>query len=126
MGGRDPKAGQVLDGLVRGVGRDRGGEPALAEAEGSEPRQLGARLNEEVDAGDAEVGDAVTDELDHVVGPDEQDVEVEVADAGDEAPIVLVKDEAGVMQEIQRRLDEAALVRYRQPQSLPHRSFRTG
>ena len=81
VGRRDAQAGEVLDAPVRRVVGDRGREPAPAVAERADPRQLGAGLGEEVDAGDAEVGDAVADELDDVVRPDEQDVEVVVLDA---------------------------------------------
>ena len=81
---------------------------------------------EEVDAGDPEVGDAVADELDHVVGPDEQDVEVVVLDERDEAPVVLLEDEAGVMEQPQGRLDEPALVGDREAQAAGHRSPATG
>ena len=66
----------------------------------------------------AEVGHAVADELDDVVRPDEQDVEVEVLDAGDEAPVVLLEDEAGVVEQRERRLDEPALVRDREAEAL--------
>ena len=58
-----------------------------------------------------EVGDAIADELDHVVGPDEEDVEIEVLDARDEAAVVLLEDEAGIVQQGERRLDQPALVR---------------
>ena len=126
MGRGDAQARELLDRLVRGVGRDGGGEPALAVAEGSQPRQLGAGLDEEVDAGDAEVGDAIADELDHVVRADEEHVEVEVADARDEAPVVLVEDQACVMQQRQGRLDEPALVRDRKAEAVSHASDRTG
>ena len=126
MGRRDTKSGQILDRLVRGIGRDRRREPALAEAELPKAGQLCAGLHEEVDAGHAQVGDTVTDELDDVVRADEQHVEIEVPDAGDEAPVVLVEDEAGVVEEGERRFDEPALVRDREAEALPHRSFRTG
>jgi tripartite-type tricarboxylate transporter receptor subunit TctC len=126
VGGGDAKAGELLDRLVRGVGRDGGGEAALAIAEGSQPRQLGAGLDEEVDAGDAEVGDAIADELDHVVRTHEEHVEVEVADARDEAPIVLVEDQARVVQQREGRLDKAALVRDRKTKAVSHASDRTG
>ena len=117
VGRRDPQAGEVLDGLVRRVVRDGRGEPAAAVAEDADARQLGAGLAQEVDAGDPEVGDAVADELDDVVRPDEQDVEVEVLDARDQAAVVLLEDEAGVVEQPQRRLDEPALVRDREAQA---------
>ena len=50
VGGRDAQAGEVLDGLVRRVVRDRGREPAAAVAERADARQLGAGLAQEVDA----------------------------------------------------------------------------
>ena len=102
----------------RGAGcpRDGGGEAALAVAERAQARQLGAGLGEEVVAGDPEIGDAVADELDDVVRPDEEDVEVEVPDPRDEAPLVLLEDEAGVVEQLDRRFDEAALVRDGEPQ----------
>ena len=74
----------------------------------------------------AEVRDAVTDELDDVVRADEQDVEVVVLDEGDEAPVVLLEDEAGIVQQAQRRLDEPALVWDREAQATGHRSPATG
>ena len=49
VGRRDAQAGQVLDRLVRRVGRDRGREPAAAVAERADARQLRAGLGEEVD-----------------------------------------------------------------------------
>ena len=98
------------------VGRDGGREPAAAVAELADPRQLGAGLGQQVDAGDAEVGDAVADELDDVVRAHEQDVELEVLDARDEAAVVLLEDEAGVVEQAQGRLDQPALVRDGQPQ----------
>ena len=122
VGRRDPQAGQVLDGLLRRVVRDGRGEPAAPVAEVADARQLGAGLGQQVDAGDPEVGDAVADELDDVVRAHEQDVEVEVLDARDEAPVVLLEDEPGVVQQAQGRFDQPALVRDGQPQALAHRS----
>ena len=109
-----------------GVVRDRGGEPAAAVAERPDLRQVGAGLAQQVDAGDAEVGDAVADELDDVVGPDEQDVELVVLDERDEAAVVLLEDEAGVVEQAQGRLDHPALVRDGEPQASAHRSPATG
>ncbi len=120
MGGRDPQTGQVLDGPVRRVGGDRGRQAAATVAEVADTRQFGARLAQQVDAGDPQVGDAVPDELDDVVGPDEQDVEVVVLDARDQAPVVLVEDEARVVEQAQGRFDEAALVRDGQAEALGH------
>ncbi len=102
------------------VGRDRGDEPAAAIAEVAEARQLGRGLRQEIHAGHPEIGDTVGDELDDVVRPDEQDVEVEVLDACDEAPIMLLEDEAGVVEEGQRRLDEPALVGDGQAEAVAH------
>ena len=103
-----------VDGLVRRVVRDRGGEAAAAVAErrgrGAARRRSRLRRSTPVIA---EVGDAVADELDDVVRAHEQDVEVVVLDARDEAPVVLLEDEPGVVEQAQRRLDEAALVRDR-------------
>ena len=111
VGRGDAEAGEVLDRLVGRVVRDGGGQPAAAVAELADPGQLGAGLGQEVDAGDPEVGDAVADELDDVVGADEQDVEVVVLDARDEAAVVLLEDEAGIVEQPQGRLDQPALVR---------------
>ena len=108
------------------VGRHGGGEPAAAVAQVADARELGAGLAQQVHAGDAQVRDAVADELDHVVRADEQDVEVEVLDARDEAPVVLFEDEAGVVEEAQGRFDQPALVRDGQPQALGHRLRRWG
>ena len=110
MGGRDAEAGEVLDRAIAAVRRHRGRKPALAVAERTEPRQLGPGFGQEILAGDPEVGDAVADELDHVVRPDEQDVEIEVPNAGHQAALVVLEDEARVSQQLDARLDEAALV----------------
>src|SRR6185503_17135664 len=88
VGGRDADAAQVTELAIRAVGGDGGGKPALAVAEGAESRQFRAGLREEVLPGDPEVGDAVADELDHIVRADEKDVEVEVPNPRDEAPLV--------------------------------------
>ena len=72
--------------------------------------------------GDPEVGDAVADELDDVVRADEQDVELEVLDARDEAAVVLLEDEAGVVEQLERRLDHPPLVGDGEAEALPHRS----
>ena len=113
-------------GLVRRVVGDGRREPAASVAERSDHGQLGAGLVEEIDAGDPEVGHPVADELDHVVGPDEQDVEVVVLDQRDQASVVLLEHQAGVMQQPQRRLDEPALVGDREAQAAGHRSPATG
>ena len=120
---RPASSSTVGDGSVV---RDGGGEPAAAVAEGADPRQVGAGLAQEVESGDAEVGDAVADELDDVVGPDEQDVEVVVLDERDEAPVVLLEDEAGVVEQPEGRLDHPALVRDREAKAAAHRSPATG
>ena len=113
VGGRDAHAGQGLDRLDRRVRRHGGGEAAAAVAQLADHGQRRAGLGQQVDAGHAEVGHAVADELDDVVGPDEQDVQVEVLDPGDEAAVVLLEDQAGIVQQGQGGLDEAALVRGR-------------
>ena len=110
VGRGDSDAGQVLEGLVRRVCGGRGGEPAAAVAEVADAGQFGAGLGEQVDARDADVGNAVADEFDDVVRPHEQDVEVEVLDARDQAAVVLLEDEARVMKQGERRLDQAPLV----------------
>ena len=96
---RDAQPGEILDRLVGRVGGYGGGEAAPAVPELADARQLGAGLGQEVDARDAQVRHAVADELDDVVRADEEDVEVEVLDARDEAPVVLLEDETGVMEE---------------------------
>ena len=106
----DSGAGEVLEGLVRRIGGRRGGQPAAPVAEVAQPRQLGAGLGDEVDARDADVGHAVADELDDVVRAHEQDVEIEVLDARNEAAVMLLEHEAGVMEECERRIDESTLV----------------
>ena len=93
--------------------RDRDREPAAAVAERPDDGSSAPVSRQEIEAGDAEIRDAVADELDDVVGPDEEDVEVEVLDPRDEAPVVLLEDQAGIVEERERRLDEAALVRDR-------------
>ena len=120
VGGRDAQAAQVLDGSIGRVVRDGGRQAAAAIPELADPRQLGAGLRQEVDAGDPEVGDTIADELDDVVGPDEQDVEVMVLDAGHEAAVVLVEHEPGVVEEPQGRFDHPSLVRDGEAEALPH------
>jgi hypothetical protein len=90
-------------------------------AELADARQLRSRLGEEVDPGDPEVRHAVADEFDHVVRAHEQDVEVEVLDPRDQAPIVLFEHEPRVMEQVQGGFDQAPLVGDRQPQPLGHR-----
>ena len=92
-------------------------------AEVADTGQRGTGLAQEVHAGDPEVGDAVPDELDHVVGPHEQDVEIEVLDTRDEAPVVFLEDEAGVVEQPQRGLDQPPLVGNGESQSVGHGSF---
>ena len=77
-------------------------------------------------ATDAQIRHAVAHELDDVVGPDEQDVQVEVLDPGDQAAVVLLEDEPGVVQQEQGRLDQSALVGDRQAQAVSHRSVPAG
>ncbi len=89
-------------------------------------RQVRAGLDEQVDTGHPEVRDAVADELDDVVRADEEDVEIEVLDPGDEAPIVLLEDEPRIVEEGEGRLDQSALVRDREPEAVPHRSVPDG
>ncbi len=120
MGGRDSQAGELLDAGLRRVVGDRRGEPAATVAELADAWQLGTGLGQEVDPGDPEVGDPVADELDDVVRAHEEDVEVEVLDARDEAAVVLLEDEAGIVQQAQGRFDQAALVGDRQPEALVH------
>ena len=111
MGGRDAEAREVVELAEGAVGGDRRGQPALAVAEGPKPGQLRPGLGQQVLARDAQVGDAIPDELDHVVGPDEQDVEIEVPDAGDEASLMLLEHKTGIAEQLDGRLDETALVR---------------
>ena len=126
VGCRDPQAGQVLDGLVRQIIRNGGGEAALPVAEVADPRQLRARLGQQVDAGDAEVRHAVADELDDVVRAHEEHVEVVVLDARDETAVVLIKHEARIVEEPKGRFDQPSLVRDGQPEALSHRSTAVG
>jgi hypothetical protein len=122
VGRRDARPGKILDGAIRAVVRGRRGEPAAAVAQLADARQLRAGLGQQVDPGDPEVRDAIADELDHVVGADEQDVQVVVLDAGDEGSVVLFEHQAGVAEQVDGRLDEATLVGDRQPEALGHRS----
>src|SRR5439155_22028110 len=115
-----------LDRLIGCVARHRGGQPTAAIAEPADDRQLRAGLGEEVLSGDPEIGDAVADELDDVVGPDEEDVERVVLDARDKAAVALLEDEPGVVEEPEGRLDEAALVRDCEADPVPHRSAPAG
>ena len=49
-----------------------------------------------------------------------------VLDACDEAPVMLLEDEAGIVEQPQGGLEEAALVRDGEAESLPHRSVPIG
>jgi hypothetical protein len=126
MGRGNAQTIEVTDRAVRRVVRDRGSETAVAVAELAHAGQLGARLDQQVDAGDPEVGYAVTDEFDDVVRPNEQDVEVEVLHAGDERAVVLLEHEPGVVEQLDRRLDQPPLVGDGQAQALAHRSTPVG
>ncbi len=123
---RDPCVGKVGDRRVRRIDRHCCRQAASTVAEEAQDGQLRARLGEEILAGDAEVGDAVTDELDDVAGPDEQDVEGEVLDPDHEASIVLLEHEAGIVEEFQRRFDQAPLVGDREAEAFAHRSAPVG
>ena len=117
VGGGEAEVAQVLDRPGLRVVRDGGFEPAAAVAELGEDRQLGAGLQQQVRAGDAQVRDAVADELDDVLGPDEQDVQREVLDVADERSGVVLEHQAGVTEEVQRGLDEATLVGHREAET---------
>ncbi len=106
-----------------GVGRHEAAAPV---AQLAEHRKIDAALGQDVAARDARVGDAVVDELDDVAGPHEQDVERVVLDACDEAAVVLLEDEAGIVEQAQGGLEEAALVRDGETETLPHRSVPSG
>ena len=99
---------------------DGGGQAASPVPQLADPRQLRAGLREEVDARDPEVGHAIADELDDVVRPDEQDVEVVVLDTRHEAAVVLIEHEPGVVKEPKGGFDHPTLVRDREAQALPH------
>ena len=103
-----------------------GRQATAAVAKIPEHRQVGAALGEDVHAGHARVRDAVGDELDHVAGAHEQDVQRVVLDARDEAAIVLLEHEARIVQQAERRLDQPALVGDGETESLPHRSVPAG
>ena len=126
VGGCHAQAGQILDGLVGRVVRDGCREATPPVAEVTDARQLGARLGQQVDAGDPEVGHAVADELDDVVRAHEQDIEVVVLDPRDEAAVVLVEHESCVVQEPEGRFDEPSLVRDGQSKAVSHRSTAVG
>ena len=122
----DTETGEILDRPVRRVVGHSGSEAAPAVAERADARKFGGGFAQQIDAGDAEVGDAVADEFDHVVGPDEEDVEVVVLDERDQASVVLLEDEARIVEEAQRRLDHPSLVGDGQPKARLHRSPATG
>ena len=116
VGRRNAAAGQVVNVSMRCADRDGRGEAAAPEAEKADGRQVDAGLAQQIDARDAEVGHAVADELHDVVRSDEEDVQVVVLDAGDQAALLLREDEPGVVQEGHRGLDETPLVGHRKPQ----------
>jgi hypothetical protein len=126
VGGGDSQSGEILQPARRGVGRNGRRQAAAAIAKLPDARQLRAGFDQEVDAGDAQVGHAVADELDDVVRPHEQDVEIEVLDASHQRAIVLFEDQPGVTQELHRRVDEAALVGDGEAEAVPHLSVPTG
>ena len=124
--GGDPDAGEIRDGLVGRV-RGRGGdEAATPVAQLAEHRKVDTALGQDVAARDARVRDAVVDELDDVAGSHEQDVERVVLDARDEAPVMLLEDQAGIVQQAEGGLEETALVGDRETETLPHRSVPSG
>ena len=49
-----------------------------------------------------------------------------VLDARDQAPVVLLEDQAGVVEQAERGLEEAALVRDGEAEALSHRSWPSG
>ncbi len=110
MGRGDAMPGEIADRSQVGIIGDCDGEPTSAIAEIADPWQLRSGLGKEVEPGDTEVSDAVADELDDVAGPNEEDVERVVLDPRDEAAVVLVEHESRVVEQAQRRFDEAALV----------------
>ena len=114
------QAAQVLDRSIWRVVGDGSGQAAATVPELADPRQLRAGLRQEVDAGDPEVGNPVADELDDVVGSDEQDVELMVLDARHEAAVVLVEYEPGIVEEPKGRFDHPSLVRDGEAEALPH------
>ena len=121
MRGGDAQTRQILGGPEGGVVRDGERQAAAPITELANERRVRARLGHQIQPGDAQLGDAVVDELHDVVGPDEENVEVEVLDARHQRPLAGFKDEPGVAQQPDRRFDQSALVWNGQAEAASHR-----
>ena len=123
--GRHPQPGQLGEPGDGRFLRHRGLQRAAAEAE---PQQLGharAAFRHEVGAGDPAVDDAVLDVLGDVRGADEQHLDGRVpAREGERALAGLLGAEAGVLEQRDRRLAQAALGGDRDLQAVGERCVR--
>ena len=112
--------------LHGGLVGDGGLERARAEAEAEQLDDVGAALLDDVEPGDAAVDDAVLHVLGHVVGAHEQCLDGRVAAGEGERPVArCLGAEPGVVQELDRRLAQAALRRNGDPQELLRRLRRS-
>ena len=110
MGRGNPEAGEIGDVVLRSIREHGCRQPAAPVAKGPHDRQVTVGLRQQVAAGDPEVRHAITDELDDVVRPDEQDVERHVLHVADQASVALLEEEAGVVEQRERGLHEASFV----------------
>jgi hypothetical protein len=102
--------GQVLQAASRRLVGHRRLQAAVAVAQLGQDLQLGASLDEQVGAGDAQVGDPVGHELDDVVGAHEEDVQREALDLGRQRARAVLEAQARVVEQLQGRRLHAALV----------------
>ena len=120
---RNAQSCEVLGGSEGRVVRDRDCEAALPETELAQLRHAGARLGDQIEPGHPEFGDPVGHELDDVVGPHEEDVEIEVLHARHQRPLTGFEDEPGIAQQADGRLDQPALVWNCEAQATRHRGL---
>ena len=108
--GGDSQSGQPGQLLDRRLLRNRGLERAAAEAEAEQLGHARAALGDEVGAGDPAVDDPVLDVLGDVGGADEQHLDRRVpAGKGERALAGLLRPEAGVLEQRDGGLTQAAL-----------------
>ena len=109
---RDGRAGEILERCVRGLRGHGGLEPARAEAEPQQLAHVAPRSRTRSMPGDAAVDDAVLDVLGNVGGTDEQHVDRRVAARERERPLArLLRAEAGILEQRERRLAQPSLDR---------------
>ena len=118
-------AAQVVDARRSGLGEDRSLERARAETDPQQLAHARAALDHQVGAGDPAVDDAVLHVLGDVRSAHEQHLDRRVAARERERALArLLRAEAGVVEQADRRLAETALRRDRDLQRLFERCLR--